>query len=88
MAYAIKEFHQLRPADYSVRTLIKAVTGRNGRDYTLHHVSRGYEVAGSCARFTEEKWSVTFTLGGCSHGRAFKTPQEAENALHRWANAE
>jgi hypothetical protein len=50
--------------------------------WTLRHVTRGYVIAGSCARWQEnDVWKVTTMIDGASNGRAFLTLAEAESWL-------
>jgi hypothetical protein len=45
---------------------------------TLAHETRGYVVAGACARWQEENWSVLYWLpDGTRHGRRFKSEDDA-----------
>lgn len=57
-----KEYGQIKPEELSVVTVLDTRTvhsnGRNG-EWKLKHHTAGFEPAGSVARYTEEKWSVT-----------------------------
>lgn len=74
----IKEYRDLKPEDESeVKILAKGIAAFN-REYTLKHHTAGYEPAGSCARYAEEKFSVTYPFDNAIHGKAFKTEIEAK----------
>ena len=71
---AIAEYGDIKRLGWrmSVETLLGThVRERDGRVYKLSHHAAGYEVAGSCARWTNEKWSVRFMLDGARHGKSF-----------------
>lgn len=61
-----------------VTPLAKAPSrGDPSRMVNLEHRSRGYAIAGSCARWDEECWAVHFTLDGARHGQRFRTEDAA-----------
>jgi hypothetical protein len=85
---AIREYRDLKPEDMSVVTSLDSRTIKN--DYgkvsiwVLKHHTEGFELAGSCARHTNERWSVT-TLdrtSGTTHGNAFLTLAAATCVFH------
>jgi hypothetical protein len=55
----------------------------------LDHVTRGYQIAGSCLRWQDrEVWRVrVWQNDGTTHGQAFKTELEARALFDRWAGA-
>ena len=63
----------------SQKTILDTAYGALNRKFTLQHHTEGYEVAGSGTRPTKEKWSVTFPVGGATHGKEFKTEKEARD---------
>lgn len=77
----------VRVADYGTfaRELYTAVTVLEQATAALHgyptahlvHSTRGYETAGSCARWTEAYWAVRWSDGTCSHGQRFAADNEA-----------
>jgi hypothetical protein len=77
-----------RTAEYgtypdSARSVVKVIA-RQGK-YTLKHHTAGYEPAGSCARYTDEVWSITFELDGSTHGRRFRDQWDAHKLFDAWA---
>ena len=60
------------------RTLLAQVE-YDGRTYGLTEVGRGFEIAGSCLRFTERKYVVGF-WDQAFHGRSFRE----ESAARAW----
>ncbi len=54
------------------------------RCYLLVHSSPGFELAGSCMRWTNGYYAVRFMATNAWHGRQFKTEQEAREMLEVW----
>lgn len=82
---AVKDYSHLQENERAVRTVLK--TGRSlslDRTYLLIHSTAGYEPAGSRARYTAEKWLITFNMSGVVHGREFATLAAAESMLASW----
>lgn len=50
---------------------------RGGKVARFYHVTAGFEVAGSCARWTDERWLVRQEIGDTTHGRYFLTEESA-----------
>lgn len=73
----IKEYKDLTEENRSKITILASARGAFNRLHTLSHHTEGYEPAGSCARFTKEKWTVKYPFDGAIHGQAFKTEKEA-----------
>jgi hypothetical protein len=65
----LQEYGSLRPGELSERTLIAEAEG-----WKLEHHTAGYEPAGSVARYTNERWSVTDydPHSNETHGRSFR----------------
>lgn len=68
----------------SYKCLAKA--SKEGREFTLCHVGRGYEPAGSMARWTDGYHAVRFYLDGAIHGRRFKDFNEAVELFNKWTH--
>lgn len=75
----IKEYRDLNVNDLSKVVILATATGAFKRPYTLSHHSAGYESAGSCARYTREKWTVLSRdiYSNTTHGKAFLKESEA-----------
>ncbi len=54
------------------------------RCYLLVHSSPGFELAGSCMRWTNGYWAVRFMANDAWQGRQFKTEAEARSLLEVW----
>lgn len=83
----IREYRDIKQGEMSVRTILaeREVTGDNGRKsvWVLKHHSAGWECAGSCARDTAEKWSVTSFDRGANHthGNSFLNEASARRVF-------
>lgn len=75
------EYRDVTDGQVSRSTVLDQAT-HNGRTYLLRHHSAGYESAGSMARWTNEKWSVS--RPGAFGGSAFLTEQEARDTFVCW----
>jgi hypothetical protein len=77
----IKEYRDIKPGEMSTVTVLaeRSITNDYGRAkvWTLKHHTAGYECAGSCARLTDEKWSVTTMEDGSRYGNSFTSESEA-----------
>ena len=62
----------------------KSPEGEYPRQFYLKHHSAGYEPAGSMARWTDERWGVTFDQGGAINGRRFLTLPPAQDLFNKW----
>jgi len=74
-----------KPTDLSVVTVLASrdVTNDYGqsRPWTLKHHTAGFECAGSCARATPEKWSVTSVSNGSTFGNSFLNESDAREVF-------
>ena len=81
-----KEYGQIKPEEMSVATVLDTRTMPTGaqRIWTLKHHTAGLELAGSCARSTKERWSVThFDCGANAiFGNSFSTLDAAMAVFH------
>ena len=81
----IREYRDLKPEDYSVVTVLAAREVQNdygqARSWTLKHHTAGFECAGSCARSTPEKWSVTSVSNGSTFGNSFLAESDAREVF-------
>jgi len=69
-----------------VNTLETAVNGT--REFRLTHHSRGWECAGSMARWNDlEMYGVLFEMAGATNGRKFLKQDEAKALFDKWAKA-
>lgn len=62
------------------RTVIEKAIGalHSYPTVTLAHITRGYVIAGSCMRWNEAVWSVSYTVpDGGIHGKLFRGDDEA-----------
>jgi hypothetical protein len=70
----------------SRKTILERRAAAYGRTYVLSHSTAGYEPAGSCARWTNEKWAAGHTdSNGTFYGQSFKTEHEARAYFERWS---
>jgi hypothetical protein len=81
------EYRDMNSANASHLTII--ATGesatREGRVIRLEHATSGYELAGSCARWTDGYWAVRFNENdGTLHGRRFRDEGEARTLFAAW----
>ena len=69
---------------YAEVTVLDAATGALHRYPTVQLVysTRGYEIAGSCARWTEAYWAVRWSDGSASHGQRYSMDDEAKARAH------
>lgn len=80
----IREYRDIKPGEMSVVTTLatKTVTNDYGRKITwdLRHHTAGWECAGSCARWTDERWSITTfdRSSNTSYGQARRTLAESQ----------
>ncbi len=72
------EYRDLKDSDMSCATILQKGYGAWNKEYTLSHHTAGYECAGSCARYTEERWKVRYIFDNALHGKAFLTEKEAQ----------
>lgn len=85
---AIKEYRDIKPGEMSVVEALDSRTIKN--DYgkvsiwTLKHHTAGWECAGSCARATVERWSVTTfdRSNSTTHGNSFLSLADALKVFH------
>ena len=81
------EYRDLNKEDFATRTVLKR--GEPKDKYVkspvdLYHLSGGYCLAGSCARYqNKEVWGVSYTFNDATHGRRYLTRQEAEEHFTR-----
>ncbi len=77
----IKEYRDLTDADRSVVTVLATRNVVNDysqtREWILRHHTAGFECAGSCARSTVEKWTVTSFSNGSRFGNSFLNESDA-----------
>jgi hypothetical protein len=71
----IREYGALRTEELSQRIVLAETEG-----WKLIHHSAGYEPAGSMARYTQERWSVTVydPHSNETHGRSFRALSDAQ----------
>lgn len=50
----------------------------------LVELTEGWAIAGSMARWQDQRFAVRFNENGCLHGRQFKTREEAEATFKAW----
>lgn len=80
------EYKDLTPEMMSTQTVVKEGTHNwMGTPLKLTHYTEGYVVAGSAARHTDAKYTVTFMDGGARHGHSFKSFEAAERRFNEWA---
>jgi hypothetical protein len=72
-------------APVSLRAVVEARAGKDGREYRLEQASEGYESAGSMMRWTDGYWAVSFDFEGARHGRRFKEEADARTLFDQWA---
>lgn len=76
------EYRDLQKEDFAVRTVLKRGEPKDKyikSQVELYHLSIGYCLAGSCARYQDvEVWGVCCTFDSTTHGRRYLTRQEAE----------
>ena len=80
------EYGTYSDAQRSIKRTIDS-TNVGGREYILYHKTAGYEPAGSMARWTEERYGVSFFEHIASHGRMFLTESEARTLFNKWCSA-
>lgn len=73
-----KSYRKISPQEMAAKTIVY-----KDEKFTMIHSTAGWEVAGSAARYTNEKWSVLFFIDGIPHGQAFKTYNEATEFLNK-----
>ena len=77
----IREYRDLKPEDRSIVTVLSVRDVANDygqvRPWALKHHTAGFECAGSCARSTVEKWTVTSVSNGSTFGNSFLSEPEA-----------
>ncbi len=82
----IKEYRDLTDADRSVVTVLSTRNVVNDysqtREWILRHHTAGFECAGSCARSTPEKWSVTSVSNGSTFGNSFLNESDARTVFN------
>lgn len=69
----IAEFGTFDPALLAKATRLAQAPSRHtpGLVFYLEHLSAGYAIAGSCARWDAECWRVSFHMDGARHGQRF-----------------
>jgi hypothetical protein len=85
----IAEYSEVNSSNKSQRTILagKPSTKYPGTHYSLVHATAGYEPAGACARWTEEKYGTLFLEPrGGQGGQWYKTKAEAEAHFNRVTN--
>ena len=88
-----KAQHLPRVAEYGDESLMgnmSIVTPRQGgiaflgnRHYVFSHHTAGYELAGSAARWTDEKWTISVQYDNQRHARAWNTYERAIAEWHK-----
>ena len=76
------EYSQVNEGNSSIRTFIAGNDGY-GRQFSLVHVSEGYEPAGSAARHTRECYRSCYNIGGVRGSKAFDTEAEARSHFEK-----
>lgn len=83
----IAEIREIGDEERSHKTILdRATKASSGREYTLYHLSPGWEPAGAAMRLRErETFGVQFYLDGATHGQQFRTEAEARELFNAWS---
>jgi hypothetical protein len=72
------EYGSYPESQASTKSLLDTRVGHNGRRLVLYRSTQGYEPAGSCARWTGEKYTAGFyDQNGTFYGRSFSDEARA-----------
>jgi hypothetical protein len=82
----IAEYGTYSDALRSKKTILERRAAAYGRTCLLSHSTPGYEPAGSCARWTDERWTAGHTdSNGAFYGQSFKSEHEARSYFEKWS---
>ena len=80
----IAEYGTVDGEPKATKTVLETGTGHMGRKIELVHISAGWAIAGSCLRWDEEAYGVSFEFDGATHGRRFKAEADARAMFAKW----
>lgn len=78
--YDSEDFINNRSNREVLDTCLVSINGFGTQRAEYYHCTAGYELAGSAARLTKEKWGYTWYENGCAYGRSFGNEDNAAAA--------